>query len=399
MHGISHHSPRHQYQVNNGDNQTRLKTLMRQTIYSILLNLFLSALKIVFGLIARSHALVADGLHSLSDLLTDGLVIIAAKAGDKKADREHPYGHRRIETVGSQFISWILIAAGIAFAWETLNNWIQHPVGTTKDTLVIVIAAISVASNEIIFRVMRRAAQKTNSSLLMSNALHHRSDALTSVIVVISAVVGLFTPWRIDAIAAIIIAVMIIKMGAQIAWNSIQELIDKAVDDDTLQLIKNAIGSTSGVNEVHQLRTRLYSGDIFIDVHVIVDHLISVSEGHHIGERVEENIKKALPAVKDVTVHIDPEDDESNKPSAHLPHRESIVKKVAQSCAQLKYYNDINHMQIHYHNGEIYLIIYIATDKIKHQMQLEQDYLHNIQAIIPEINHLELICCKQDSKA
>ena len=361
----------------------RLKTIQVQTTYSIIANLLLASAKVVFGIIGKSQALIADGLHSLSDLLTDALVLVSAKAADKEADREHPYGHKRIETVSSQFIAWILIAVGILFAWDIIRAWL-HGAPERPHNIVWVIALISTIVNESLYRIMRSAAQKINSKLLLGNALHHRSDGWTSLIVVISALLSIYTPWHLDAIAALIIAGLIIKMGIQLGWDSIQELIDKAVDDAILEKIKNSILSTSGVNSIHQLRTRLYAGDIYIDVHVLVEPFISVSEGHHIGERVEKNIKAAVKDAFDITVHIDPEDDESNAPCAHLAPRDTIENIINSQCKNENHYNELANTQIHYKNGEIILDLFFKADKIKHTDTLAQEYLAKIKSSLPE---------------
>ena len=361
----------------------RLKTIQLQTTYSIIANLFLTVAKIVFGILGKSQALIADGLHSLSDLLTDALVLISAKAADKKADHDHPYGHKRIETVSSQFIAWILIAVGILFAWDIIRSWL-HGGSEKPHTVIWIVALISTIVNELLYRIMQRAAKKINSKLLLGNALHHRSDSWTSLIVVISAIVSIYTPWHLDAIAALIIAALIMKMGIKLGWDSIQELIDKAVDDGTLTQIKNAINNTIGVNSIHQLRTRSHAGDIYIDVHVLVDPFISVSEGHHIGERVATNIKQTVKDAFDVTVHIDPEDDEICAPSANLAPRETILNALNSCCGNEKYYSEIDNIQIHYKSGEIILDLYFKVDKIKHADRIAADYLRQLQRIIPE---------------
>jgi cation diffusion facilitator family transporter len=366
---------------------TRLGTIQRQTIYSIIANLGLAIAKLVFGVLGKSSALIADGMHSFSDLLTDALVLISAKAAAKKADHDHPYGHKRIETASSQLIAWILIVVGVLFAWEIINAWL-HGQTDHPHTIVWIVALISTLTNEILYRVMARAANKVNSKLLLSNALHHRADGWTSLIVVVGTLLSIYTPWHLDALAALIIAALIIKMGVKLAWDSMQELIDKAADDKTLQQIRSAILKTVGVNSIHQLRTRLYAGDIYIDVHILVNPFISVSEGHHVGERVEENILKNVKDATDITVHIDPEDDEICAPCAHLPAREEITNQFNCTCSELSHYSEIDNIVIHYKNGKIILDMYFKSQKIKHSDKLKQEYLENIQSKISQCSKI-----------
>ncbi|MCH9770209.1 MAG: cation diffusion facilitator family transporter [Gammaproteobacteria bacterium] len=267
------------------------------TLISGTINSLLAIFKIAIGFIGHSHALIADGLHSLSDLISDGLVFIAAKAGSRRPDKEHPYGHRRIETIAAIVIAIILLAAGGGIIFDAIRHLMQHEYLHKPDIWVLVVAGASIIANEYLYRYNLKVGKKIHSNLLISNAWHNRSDALTSFIVLISAI-GAILGWRfLDAIGAIVIAVLIIRIAVKIIWDSSNELIDRAVDEKTLQDFTQTIKSCAGVISLHQLRTRLHGGHIFVDLHIQVEGHISVSEGHFIGQQVHIKLMHKFPKI------------------------------------------------------------------------------------------------------
>ncbi|CAN5294568.1 cation diffusion facilitator family transporter [soil metagenome] len=315
-------------------------------------NVVQAFLKILFGIVGHSHAMVADGIHSLSDLLVDGLVLFASKIGSRSADLDHPYGHRRIETAATVAIALLLIMAGSVIMYDAgehlwSGEFVQpHP-------YVIWIALISVIVNELLFHYTLHVGQRVNSSLITANAWHHRSDALASLAVLIG-VVGATIGWvYLDAVAAIVVGIMVIKMGWDLGWSNICELVDTGVDDDTLAQINKVITAVPGVTAIHQLRTRSMGGNILVDVHVLVTANLSVSEGHYISTQVHKALDENFAKIVDVTVHIDPELDEVASLCEKLPSRQQLVPELLQAWQGLAGCEQIDSIMLHYLTGKI----------------------------------------------
>lgn len=360
----------------------RLSTLLNVSLISAAVNTLLAFFKIGVGIIGYSQALIADGIHSLSDLLTDGLVIIAGHLGAQSPDKEHPYGHRRIETIGAIIISLIPICVALLIAFDTLHHIIHWVHPTTPTSPVVIVTIISMLANESLFRYTLIKGNKINSDLLRTNAWHNRSDALVSLIVLASVIGTWLGITYLDSIGALIISLLILRMGIKMIWKNIQELIDAAVDDETLEKITTIISTIPGVLSIHQLRTRSHGGNIFIDVHIQVAPDISVSEGHYISEEVEANLIKSVPDVADVTVHIDPENDATSTPSVNLPSREDIHRLLKIHCQSLPSFKEIRRTILHYLGGKIHIEIYLplsaVTDKKEH---LELQYQNTVSQL------------------
>ncbi|MCA0404092.1 MAG: cation diffusion facilitator family transporter [Proteobacteria bacterium] len=293
------------------------------TLIGAFINALLGVAKIAGGLIFHSHALIADGVHSFSDLITDFTVLFASKYGNQDADDSHPYGHQRIETAATLLLAVLLIIAGTGISWDALDEMINQQV-TSPNSLALIVVFISIFANEILFHYTYYVGKKIQSSLIIANAWHHRSDALASIVVAIGLFGSIVGFHYLDTIAAIIVGCLIIKMGIDYGWNSVKELVDTAIPPETLATIEKLISEVDGVKKIHQLRSRSMGSDVLIDVHILVKPFISVSEGHYIAQHVEEKLIKQLDYVKDVTVHVDPEDDELECPSLGLPTRKII---------------------------------------------------------------------------
>lgn len=331
----------------------RLQAAVRTTIVNASTNTILAILKIIFGIIGHSQALIADGIHSFSDLLTDSLVYAATRMGGQDPDKEHPYGHRRIETIGAIIISLVLVSVAAGIVYETLIKIINHVIVEKPSWPTIVVAFISICANEGLFRYTLFEGNKVNSDLIRANAWHNRSDVLSSVIVLFAVSGAMLGIPYLDALGAFVIAILIFKMGLSLVWRSTQELIDASVDEKTLGEITQHITTISGVLAVHQLRTRTHGSSIFIDAHIQVAPFISVSEGHHISEQVHLQLRKRFENITDVTVHIDPEDDEIYLPGKHLPHRDSLENMLQERCGTLPFYGEIKRVHLHYLAGKI----------------------------------------------
>lgn len=360
------------------------------TIVGALINIVLAAAKIVFGLWGHSQALVADGFHSLSDLLSDGLVLVAAHYGSRAADTDHPYGHGRIETAATLFLSLIIIITGLGIAADSIYDLI-HLEKEKPHYYVLCIAFFSLVLKEILYHYTLSYGRRINSELLMANAWHHRSDSASSAVVLLGVIGALFGYFYLDAMAALIVALLIAHMGINLGWSSVRELVDTGVDDETLTKIRHIILQIPGVCMLHQLRTRSMGGKILLDVHVLVSPKISVSEGHHIGQRVHYELMQQLGKISDVTVHVDPEDDEVATPCIDLPNREIILPLVMhrlETVSEIKFPNN-NDIVLHYLDGKIYFEIYLplilteenSPEKISEKIHEALAGLHEIGEI------------------
>lgn len=344
--------------------QNRYQITRKVTLFSALSNTLLAIGKVVVGYLGSSHALVADGVHSFSDLITDALVVMAAKAGGQEPDKEHPYGHRRIETIAAIIIAILLIIVAGLIVYDAIEHLALHKAPSHPELIVLIVAVFSVLANEWLFRYTKRWGETIKSNLLISNAYHHRGDALSSIIVFIAAGGAMLGLHFFDAVGAALIGLLILKMGVQMMLSGVRELIDTAVDPETLVKIRAVISNVPGVQTIHQLRTRSSAGNIFVDVHIIVDPFISVSEGHHIGEQVHLQLMKQIEHIADVVVHIDPEDDSKSMPSIGLPTRKEIEKKLRNNWQNLPGYQNIKRITLHYLEGKLYVEVFMPLSAI-----------------------------------
>ncbi len=369
----------------------RYQTARRVTIVNAATNTLLAFFKIIVGFFARSHALLADGIHSLSDLISDALILIAAKLGGKMPDKDHPYGHQRIETLAALIIAIFLLIVGGSIIYESYRHVRQGKVPRIHGGVVIIAAIISMGIKEWLYRYTLKIGKQIHSNLLITNAYHNRSDVWVSALVVISAIGSLLEIPYADTISAGIIALIIMKSGIQLFSRGILELIDTGVDESTLAAIKKCIQSIPGVVSIHQLRTRSHGGNIFVDSHILVNTFISVSEGHHIGEKIHEKLTQTFSQIADVIVHIDPENDEVNKPSLALPGRADIMAQLEQHWRDLPGYQQIEDIRIHYFNGQIYLEVCWPPNAVTSEKwpEMQRLYSENSQ-FLPHLASLKL---------
>lgn len=366
---------------------TNQKTLVRVTVTSVTINTLLAIFKIIIGHLGQSQALVADGLHSFSDLVSDTLVFIAARAGQKGADSDHPYGHRRIETFASVVISVLLIIVGVVIAYSTFERVFIHEIRLVPSHWVALVAFVSILCNEFLFRFNRKMGNRIHSNLLVANSLHNRSDAFVSLIV-FASILGSYLGWHyLDAVAAVFIAVLIIRMGLKMMWNNVRELVDTGVDEKTREEIVLCIQKIPGIHAIHQLRTRSLGGNIFIDVHVLVDPKISVSEGHFISEQVYRVLAKTVPHITDTVVHIDPEDDEKYCISCDLPDRPTVLNTLEKSWKSLPAYSEIENITLHYLAGNLDIdIIFPVSVSKKYNEDLKKMYQDAARKVIDRVH-------------
>ncbi len=332
--------------------QQRYSEVRKVTLVGSLIDFLLGTAKILVGWMAHSQALVADGIHSLSDLATDFIVLYAAKHSHKAADEDHPYGHGRIETLATVGLGLALIVIAIGIGYDAVLRLNDPGMLLQPGMLALAVATVSVISKEWIYHYTVRAARRLRSDMLLANAWHSRSDAVSSIVVVIGIAGAMYGYPYLDSVAAVVVAAMIAKIGFNVVRSSSKELIDTALEPKEIASIRKHIFGISGVRAVHMLRTRKSAGDAFVDVHIQVDPRVSVSEGHQIGEAVRYRLFDKVEAVSDVTVHIDPEDDELESPCGDLPARETVIAALKKSWAHLPD-AEIEAVTLHYLSGEI----------------------------------------------
>jgi cation diffusion facilitator family transporter len=304
----------------------RYREASRATWISAALNLALTVAQLIVGWAAHSQSLIAHGLHSFSDLLSDFLVLYANRKGSHPADREHPYGHARVETAATLILGASLAAIGFGILWEAtlrLQTVAELP---PVELLALWVAIFTAASKEVLFRYLLRVAERLRSPMLAANAWHTRADAASALVVVVG-IAGALMGWKfLDLLAAAIMGFMILRMGLKLAWESLQELIDTGLDKNKVEAIRRTLLDTPGVLGLHELRTRRMAHQALVDAHVLVDPRISVSEGHRLGEQARQRVLDAHPEVADVLVHIDAEEDQAlMSSSADLPDRDALM--------------------------------------------------------------------------
>ncbi len=331
----------------------------KTTWISVWVNLVLTALQIVVGYFGRSQALIADGLHSLSDLIADFLVLYANRKSNRSADVTHPYGHARIETAATFLLGAMLVGLGMGLLWSA-GMKLQNPAAIQPvHVSTLYIALLTLAGKELLFRYMIAIAKRLRSQMLVANAWHARSDAASSLVVVIGIGGNLLGFRFLDLIAAVLVAFMIARMGWKMAYQALSELIDTALDEETVRRIRATIETTPGVLGLHELRTRKMGDSGLVDAHILVDPRISVSEGHHIAERARKSVLDQHE-VLDVMVHIDPEDDANAKPSAHLPSRDALIQRLQSALRGALPAPE--RIVLHYLNGRVEAELFLPDD-------------------------------------
>jgi len=289
------HSHAHHHHKHDETNPERYQATRKVTLVGAGVNVFLCVIQLLGGFFTHSAALIADGFHTLSDLLSDFVVLFAAKKASEEADEEHPYGHGRIETLATIILGALLIAVAVGMLFNLLERLISGERLPQPTTLAMFFAALGILLKETLYRYTKATAEKFNSEMLRANAWHHRSDALSSIVVLIGVTVNLAGIKYADTLAAIIVAILIARIGFGLVINSAQQLIDSALDEDTIDTINAAINRVDGVESVHELRTRKSGDNALADVRIQVSPRISISEGHQISETVRRQIMQAVP--------------------------------------------------------------------------------------------------------
>ncbi len=323
------------------------------TLWGVLVNVLLAIAKIIGGVAGHSAALLADGIHSLSDLASDGMVLVAARHAGEDADDDHPYGHARFETLATVALGALLILVGVGIAWEAVEKLLSDSVTQIPVSYTLYIAALSIVSKEVLYHLTKRVGKRIRSKMLEANAWHHRTDAISSIVVLIGIAGAMQGIPELDSYAALVVAIMVMKIGGELAWQSLMELVDTALEPELLEQIRQKILSIPEVREMHMLRSRRMGHNALVDVHILVAPNLSVSEGHHISEAVERVLIGNFEEINDVTVHIDPEDDLKKASCEHLPLRSELIGLLQHAWQAEPAFKAIEDIVLHYLDGSV----------------------------------------------
>ncbi len=283
----------------------RAAAASRSTWVSVGVNVVLSTTQIVVGVLSKSQGLIADGIHSLADLVSDFVVLLANHASQKDADEDHPYGHHRFETAASLALGVILMAVGVGMLWSAAMK-LENPETIAEVHIIALWVALgALVAKELLFRYMLAVAKRVKSSMLVANAWHARSDAASSLVVSVGIVGNLLGYPILDPIAALIVGFMVAKMGWSFGWDALHDLMDRAVDEAETTAIRQTIAGTPGVKEVHDIRTRKMGDLIVADAHIEVDAMLSVEAGHDIAVEARRRVMQRH-RVLNLMTHVDP---------------------------------------------------------------------------------------------
>ncbi|MBE0478984.1 cation transporter [Candidatus Aerophobetes bacterium] len=275
------------------------------SLVSILVNASLVFFKLFAGIFGQSSAMIADAVHTLSDLITDIIVILGLKYSTQPSDKKHPYGHEKIETLVSLILGIFLMGVGIKIGYDGIKTIFQRP-SVSPTILALFAAVISLVSKEILYRYTLRIGKKINSRAVIANAWHHRSDALSSLVAFVGIAGSMMGFRMLDALAATFLAIFIIKIGVEISAGTTSELVESSVSEELAEKIRKIASHTPGLAGVHSIRARHIGSSIFAEIHIEVAADINVEDSHFIADEVERKIRKNIKEVKEVLVHVEP---------------------------------------------------------------------------------------------
>lgn len=283
----------------------RASAASRSTWVSVAVNVCLSIAQIGIGIFAKSQGLIADGVHSLTDLVADFVVLFASHHSKKDADENHPYGHQRFENAASFILGLLLLAVGAGMVWAAILKLESPETIAEVHSIALWMAGAALLAKECLFRYMLAIAKRIKSSMLIANAWHARSDAASSFVVGVGIIGNLAGYPILDPVAALIVGLMILKMGWKFAWDALHDLMDRAVDEIELSAIRETLLKTPGISGVHDLRTRKMGDMIIADVHIEVEASLTVEAGHTIAVDARRRVL-ARHRVLNLMTHIDP---------------------------------------------------------------------------------------------
>lgn len=336
----------------------------RVTLIGAILDFVLGIAKIVVGILSHSSALVVDGIHSLSDLVTDGMVVVVLRISHQEPDEDHPWGHGRFETVGTVVLGCALIAVAGAMAYESIKLLFTDTQPLTPEWPALVIAALSIASKEWIFHYTMRVGKAIKSDLVIANAWHSRTDALSSIVVLIGVAGAMMGVWWLDALAALVVSVIVGKIGWEMTWDSIKELVDTALPEESIAAYHDVVMQVEGILNVHSFKSRKMAGQSQLEMHIQVSPTLSASEGHYIGDTAICRLQEAFEDVGHVIFHIDTYDDETEQVCKTLPLRGEVEREINAGLSQIA--PDLAaplRLVLHYNDG-IDAELFFASDSL-----------------------------------
>ena len=281
--------------------------ITRITWVGMITNFGLSILKLAVGYLIGSLALIADGVHSLSDLATDFAVLIGTAIAARPADKSHPFGHGKFETFAVIIVALALVFVGGGIAWKAIATYGQYHV-RPNGLWIIVVALISLVTKEWLFRTTRDVADRCRSSALRANAWHHRSDALSSVVVLAGGGATLMGWGFGDHLAGLLVGLMVLMVGGKLGFEALIELSEGSADKGTINRINDVITGFEEVHNAHRLRVRRVGRELIMDIHIVLDPHLTIKEGHSIVQRVESAVQEGIDWPISLTVHVDPDD-------------------------------------------------------------------------------------------
>ena len=342
----------------------------------------LTVMKLIFGVLGQSQSLLADGFHSMADVAADLLILFAAHHGRGGPDVDHPYGHARIETAASVGMGLVLFLIAVGLMWDAVERLFDPSQLLVPGQIPLFIAGIALLVKEALYRYTMALARRHRSQLLRANAWHHRSDAVSSLVVLIGVAGTRAGLHYLDAIGAFMVGFMILHVAWELSWNSMRELIDTGLSKEQLASIERTIRAVNGVKTLHMLRTRHMGSDALVDVHILLENpKTSVSEGHQVSETVRAKLIKEVEEVADVTVHIDPEDDEEQSSCVHLPLRDKVLVRIREVWRDIEAAQHLREVVLHYLAGQVHLDVVLPLSLLGEAGDISQR-AHQIEAAL-----------------
>ena len=285
------------------------KVVNKVSFITITVNILLSVIKLIAGIIGHSNAMISDAIHSASDVFSTFVVLIGIKLSTKKADKEHPYGHERLECVAALLLAFVLFITGLGIGYDALKNIIQGNYSHLQvpSILALGVAILSILTKEGMYWYTRYYAKKMDSSALMADAWHHRSDAFSSIGALIGILGARLGYPIMDSIASLVIFVFVVKAAYDIFKDAIDKMVDHACDEVTENKLRQLVEQNQNVMHIDLLQTRIFGNKIYVDIEIALDGTLTLQEAHGIAEKVHDDIESYFPKVKHIMVHVNPE--------------------------------------------------------------------------------------------